>query len=43
MIEADRLVHAQVQGIEEQDEHIDRAMRPKLLDSIQARTILVHS
>ncbi|WP_028772733.1 Holliday junction branch migration DNA helicase RuvB [Shewanella waksmanii] len=32
MIEADRLVHAQVQGIEEQDEHIDRAMRPKLLD-----------
>ena len=32
MIEADRLVHAQPQGIEERDEQIDRAMRPKLLD-----------
>ncbi len=31
MIEADRLVHAQPQGIEERDEQIDRAMRPKLL------------
>ncbi|WP_394201847.1 Holliday junction branch migration DNA helicase RuvB [Shewanella waksmanii] len=32
MIEADRLVHAQAQEFEERDEHIDRAMRPKLLD-----------
>lgn len=32
MIEADRLIQAQPQGIEERDEQIDRAMRPKLLD-----------
>ncbi|QYJ87757.1 Holliday junction branch migration DNA helicase RuvB [Shewanella mesophila] len=32
MIEADRLIHAQPQGIEERDEQVDRAMRPKLLD-----------
>ncbi|AQS36335.1 Holliday junction DNA helicase subunit RuvB [Shewanella psychrophila] len=32
MIEADRIIHAEPQGVEEYEEQIDRAMRPKLLD-----------
>ncbi|MEI6858617.1 MAG: Holliday junction branch migration DNA helicase RuvB [Shewanella sp.] len=32
MIEADRIIHAEPQGVEEYEEKIDRAMRPKLLD-----------
>ncbi|BAJ02321.1 Holliday junction branch migration DNA helicase RuvB [Shewanella violacea] len=32
MIEADRIIHAEPQGVEAYEEQIDRAMRPKLLD-----------
>lgn len=32
MIEADRIIHAEPQGVEEYEEQVDRAMRPKLLD-----------
>ncbi|NRB23941.1 Holliday junction branch migration DNA helicase RuvB [Shewanella sp.] len=32
MIEADRIIHAEPQGVELYEEQVDRAMRPKLLD-----------